>query len=248
MAKSPGNAAIANDPVAPPKIQRAILALRLLKAGGVSIGDIFDSRRSRFLKTGLTGSRPVSGETVVHLFHEPYSLEASDVPIFVSIYESLRRFEGVATSQWRHVGVALRAFSAMYGRVLGRQDDQIIDAATALEAMLNQNNQHEITFTLAFRGSGLIADRDDERVELFSAIKRYYGIRSRIVHGDDAPYLEETTEPFAQIIRRLLKIFIVLATPDRPKKAFYESLDTTLLHSSRRQELRDEIANIQSAL
>ncbi len=62
------------------------------------------------------------------------------------------------------------------------QEDRILDVAVALEVMF-QLKGGELTHKLSVRAAHLLGVEPETRVEVFDAVKRFYGVRSGIVHG-----------------------------------------------------------------
>jgi hypothetical protein len=76
-----------------------------------------------------------------------------------------------------NLDVALRVFD----RLPAAQDAQLLDAITTLEAIFGIDS--ELSFRLAFRVAGLLAENEAQRGELFDSMRRFYDTRSTIVHG-----------------------------------------------------------------
>lgn len=223
------------------KAQRALLALRLLKPGDVRIGRMFLSRPAAF-NVGL-GGMTSSGFTVWHPGQE-YRLEASEMLSVRALYDLLVQFEAKHREALRNIDIALRSFSSIYERYMHQAEDAVLDAITALEALLGEST--EMTFKLAFRAAGILAADDDERAAIFEHMKFYYDTRSRIVHGEvlREKHLQviQNPEPLLEIVRRLLVAFLRLAEcgPFQPAK-FKDEIDSILQHSQRRAELRNKM-------
>jgi hypothetical protein len=125
-------------------------------------------------------------------------------------------------------------------------EDQLVDLVTALEAILG--TEDELTFKLSFRIASLLAETEDQRVELFKTMKEYYAVRSRIVHGGELRQrhldLVNSQRPLREIVRRLLVAVLEAYTEtDSPFQRTYvrERLDEVLLHAERRDALRAKI-------
>lgn len=102
-----------------------------------------------------------------------------------------------------------------------------------------------VRFRLAFRISSLLGSDDAERLDLFEAIKRYYDVRSKIVHGGDLRPAEralvDDDSELRAIVRRLVRavIFATRHSPLRLSGSYIdERLDRALLDTQARQELR----------
>lgn len=68
-----------------------------------------------------------------------------------------------------------------------------LNLSIALESLFSPSSQHELAHQISFNVSRFLCDSRVEREEIYGIIKRFYGIRSRIVHGskvsDNALYV-----------------------------------------------------------
>jgi len=127
VAKKPQTPRNGNDPTFSTK---AILTLRLLEEGDVSMGTVFKARPERFYHLGgLTGYQMIGGAHS-HCFGTTHQLLEADVVGFQSLYESRLQFEPRRASAWRNVAAALRSFSNSYARMRGRPADRVLDLVT----------------------------------------------------------------------------------------------------------------------
>lgn len=234
------------------KASHALLALRLFKDGDIAMGRMWLLRPASFhlglggtSSTGFLASRTaVSGNE--------YTLDELELPSVRNLYDTLLRYEGALEDASVNLNLALRSFSDIYERRnLFRDDTRLVDAITAAEALLG--TRAELTFRLAFRVAAILGNDDDERVRIFESMKGYYDTRSRVVHGGSELYNRqgqlkdkpgrylENQQDLRDYVRRLLVGFLRLAVSSGHSfdSAFFEdSLDSALLHSTRRSELR----------
>jgi hypothetical protein len=244
--KSPDNVSRGDAFHTANKIQRALLALRLLKGGEVRTGRWFFSpptllpaRLPGYMFPGFGFWRP----------GKEYRLDDSDLPVLRDYYALLGRFEQSHEDAWKNISIALRRFTAVYDNDWNQGEDKVIDAVIALEALLGTDQ--EITFRLSTRVAGILADSDDDRIALYKAMKLYYETRSKIVHGGELkdknrPVLEDSSQ-LMDVVRRLLLGLLRLATgPSRfnSRKTISEDIDGILLHSRDREELRQAMGLI----
>jgi hypothetical protein len=146
--------------------------------------------------------------------------------------------------------LALRSFASSYDRFPANQDSQLVDIITAAEALLGTDT--EITFRLAFRVAGMLGRTTTERVQVFNDMKRFYEVRSKVVHGAALtkwrPAMLARTEDARDFTRRLLVAFVRLAassTPSRYTKQFFEeSLDAELQDEQARRRMLRELGII----
>src|SRR5262249_38094704 len=139
--------------------------------------------------------------------------------------------------------VALRSFAATFDRYPSFQDPQLLDAITALEALLGTGT--ELSFRLAFRVAGLLGTNDKERAKLLTVMREFYDTRSRIVHSgrlnEKHRQCLQKLEELRSIVRRLLRSFVSLAAQPahRYTRAFFvEKLDAALLDDEERKKLQ----------
>ena len=148
-----------------------------------------------------------------------------------------------ATDVPNNVRLAVRRFESVYTRGLRQREDRIIDQLIALEALAGSGT--ELRFRLAFRISALLASDDDERLALFEAMKRYYDVRSKIVHGGDLRAAElslvQDDGELRTVARRLVRavIFATVHSDLRLTGKYIDGqLDRALLDTHMRQKLQ----------
>lgn len=202
------------------------------------------SRPARF-NVGLGGTQ--SAGFSIPAFGSPYHLTeplAFEVP---SMAAALRHLEehGYGTSPG-NLNLALRSYMATYDRWPPSGDSRVLDAITAVEAVLGSGI--EITFKLSFRMAGILGGDETERASIFREMKAYYDLRSKLVHGaalkEKHSALLMDTERLRHLVRELLRGFVHLATTPghRYDKAwFQEQLDVALQVESERVALREAL-------
>jgi hypothetical protein len=244
--KSPDNFVLSSTATLFGKAQRALYALRLLAPGDIGIGRMWVGRVARF-NVGLGGMHIV-GHSATPTFGSTFLLTESIAVAVPAMCDALRRLEtqgyGGAPG---NLGLALRSFMATYDRPPAGSDSRVLDAITALEAVL-ASGEGEITFKLSFRVAGILAADDAERVRIFNEMKAYYDLRSKLVHGaslrEKHHRLLADVEPLRHLVRELLRGFIHMAlTPGHPysKRFFDERLDAALLDRAERDRLRSTL-------
>jgi hypothetical protein len=251
LPKDPENF-IGNDIVMYGKATRTLLALRLFKGGNVRMGQMWLRRLDSF-PFGLLGDYSMGVPVgFPNLMGDAYTFEEADLSEVCELYEMLLRYEEKGDKAPVNVNLALRSFSDVYERRDDlRQDTPLVDAITAAEALLGTRD--EVTFKLAYRVAAILGSDDDERVRIFELMKGYYDTRSRVVHGgsdlfnkqgqlkDKPRWHLENQQDLRDFVRRLLVGFIRLAVTDGhpfDETFFRDTLDSALLHGTRRSELR----------
>lgn len=249
--KTPDNFVL-TDTAVYEKARQVLLALRLFKDGDIAMGRMWFLRPAAFhlslggeASTGFPASfNVISGNA--------YTLDESELASVRLLYDALLRYEGAPDKAPVNLNLAFRSFTDIYERRgLVRGDTQLVDTIIAAEALLGTRD--EITFRLAFRASGILGNDDDDRVRIFELMKGYYDTRSRVVHGGrdlydrqgllkDKPRRHlENQRDLRHFVRRLLVGFLRLTSSSRhslDKTFFRDMLDSALLHSAWRAELR----------
>ncbi|MEJ7578835.1 MAG: hypothetical protein WKF74_17700 [Pyrinomonadaceae bacterium] len=237
LSKNADNLVLANDIDAYTKLSRTLLALRLLKPGLIRHGKIFFARPAYFSfgDIGITSS----GYSMWRPGAE-YVLHNSEVSAVRELNETLAKIGENTDKYVRSLKLALRSFTSIYERHVYQGEDQLVDAITAIEALLRID--FELSFKSAFRVAGILAANDDERVIIFDEMRGYYDSRSKVVHGGELEpkHLEHLRdhELLVAYVRRLLIGFVRLAIRGELSKEFYKTLDGTLQHSERRNIIR----------
>ena len=240
--KTPSNFELSNSGQETAAIARFLRAVRLSLPGDVTASTIICGRtrsvlpEAGYLTIGIAGDG--NGNEICHLSDD-------DVELVRDSYERLGRFEPMAR-QYQQIERAL-ARLCRYDEYSSRMlPDRLIDDFVALEALVGSDT--ELTYKLAIRVSGVLAETDKERVALFERIRSFYDIRSKLVHGKTltaARQQQLLSEPeLRDIARRLLLGFVRLTeSPEfEPRDDFAEKrLDAILLDGENRATLRAAI-------
>lgn len=224
------------------KCARAVGALRLIAPGDVGISTTFVQRVTRF-NVGIGGIHS-TGSTIDTIGHS-YAWRPDQRPLYDVTYTALAHLEKIGYGKAPgNLDLALRAFMSTFDRFPTALDSKLLDAITALEAVLG--GETEIAFKLAFRVASLLAATDEQRSVLLKAVKGFYDTRSRIVHGGRLGKNQNASltsvDDLREIVRRLLWSFVRFAADDarRIEKGFFaQELDAALVNASRREHLRE---------
>lgn len=242
--KSPDNFILGSVGTDRTRAFRVLGALRLLAPGDLSIGRMWMSRPARF-NIGLGGvqSAGFSVPAIGSQYHLTAPL-AAEVPEMVAALRHLEE-HGYGTSPG-NLDLALRSYMATYDRWPSSGDSRVLDAITAVEALLGSGT--EIAFKLSFRMAGVLGGDEAERVAIFREMKAYYDLRSKLVHGaalkEKHRALLADPERLRHLVRELLRGFVHLAiTPGLgyDKNWFQEHLDVALQVESERVALREAL-------
>ena len=160
-------------------LERAILALRLLKSGDIApsnrvilLDDWF--MRQRSMMPGTFPSRDWPGE---------YSLRRAD---HGGLRQVLGALQNEAVRNQRSLQLALRRFSMAADRTLA--EDKILDTTTAAEALfLNDlgKERAELGYRSSLRAAFLLGEEMTHRRRIQRFMRDAYNVRSRISHGDE---------------------------------------------------------------
>lgn len=239
--KSPENFILGSDGRALLLAVTVINAMRLVAPGHVGVGQMYLLRPAHF-DVGVGGGIHRTGWPRPRIFGTTYELTPALVEPIAHVHGQLKQLEQLKSpSGPQGLPLAIRYFSASYERQL--PSDAVVDLVTSLEAVLGTDV--EIIYRLSMRVAQILATSDAERVHIFRDVKRWYRLRSKLVHGGELKPLEAELladlEPLRHIVRRLLKGFLGLSVASRPvygQTFFKEELDAALLSLDEREKLR----------
>jgi hypothetical protein len=112
------------------------------------------------------------------------------------------------------IGFAGEYFESSFAQEIGER--RLIDLAIALEGAFSPGNTGEVTFQLSQLAAEFVGESPQERQEIFDHVKKIYGKRSELLHGDVKKASRENfvtideLEQFSSIMRRGLLQFVVL--------------------------------------
>ena len=200
----------------------ALTALRLLKPGFVGrypariIGDPSVST----VPGGFVISMPIEDPEYLspypHRVGQAYVLESTDIEFLKLILGAITKLTNTSLK------IAVSRLNSQYTR--SQEEDRLIDAVVALEAIYLSGVNDELKFRLAIRAATHLGNGDkSERARIFTLVTSAYDLRSTLVHGS----LQEITE--SRVFKRGL-----WETPDELLKDI-----TSLLRSSLRSILTE---------
>jgi Apea-like HEPN len=244
--KDPANVILLDSASVPVKATRAVTACRLAAAGSISIGPMWIVRASRF-NVGMGGLSRVGAS----IPSPPFGIQFEWSEAVSRAYkQTCSELAGLDTAGYGrspgNLQIALGSFMATYDRWPPGRDSQLLDAITALEAILGTDN--EISFRLAFRVASLLAADGNERTQLMGVIRGFYDTRSRLVHGGILKQKHQTRldqiEVLRSHVRRLLRAFVRFAADSKgtfTRAILAEHLDEILVNGVEREKLRFEL-------
>lgn len=158
----------------------AVLALRLLKGGGVRGRSLFHILLSD--KRQLT-SRSWEPEPDFELpIGSMYALNFEEIP---ELKRLLQKILHTDFGRQRNLRLACKRFQRVYDE--SDAEDKLIDIVIAFEALFRGGGKGNLPIgqKIAIAGSTLIAKNDEERAEIRHFLAKAYSLRSSMVHGDE---------------------------------------------------------------
>jgi hypothetical protein len=160
-----------------------LLALRLFKPGHLRAGEtfvVFRGAEDDPWKT-LGSSRAslmVVDYGILGMQSKSYSLEAEEIAFFSAFTHGIFPVMD-SLDQYPALSQALSLYSADNGQYLNA-----VGSITALEALLTKREETEgLTYRLALRIANLLGSDGNSRKIIFTQVKDFYNLRSKIVHG-----------------------------------------------------------------
>jgi hypothetical protein len=175
--KTPDNV-VTSDGTLVVEALRLINALRLVGEGDITIGPMWFTRKSVF-PIGAAGNIRAGWSVPAQLGGTRYrlteSLGADAAEVFANLTTLDEKGYGAGVG---NLDLALRSFYGTYDRFPLYSDSQLVDAVTALEALLSTSDT-EITFRLSLRVAALLGRDEQDRRQIFDGMKRFYDARSK---------------------------------------------------------------------
>lgn len=233
--------------------------LRLFKPGSFSIGATWV-----MLRMDLDEPITVGGEVAPAVYAEcnffshgvslqnltknqkpSYELLVAELLFFDKFRSSVKSIISKSNQWTRKVALGLGYF----GRSHHQQEVtyQLIDLFMSLEALLLQEND-QLALRLALRGANLLAPDAKTRMDIYSTLRDFYNVRSRLVHGSElSPRQKELLGHVAELrelTRRLVLAFMSLALDAATDSSLYKLLDEMSLSDERRKELQERASRL----
>jgi uncharacterized protein YecA (UPF0149 family) len=127
----------------------------------------------------------------------------------------------------------------------------VLNALTALEALLTNESNAELSYRLSLRVANLLESDDASRLNRFTEMKEFYDLRSKIIHGSASkfsPKLQhrlETVESLREILRRTILSVMALCLDANPTKIrLDELLDKIVFDETQRKEVQAQAAKL----
>jgi len=226
-------------------VRDTLRALHLFRPGRLVAGDT-----SFFIRTSDEGSGSFliarcSEMSIdfqyVHRMRPSYQLPSAEVAFFVQF---LGRFSQawIRASQCEKIDYALMRYareSSTYG--------EAVELMISLESLLVPETER-IKFRLAQRVANLLDSGAADRKDRSAEIRKFYNVRSKIVHGErfEAEHFEiaKQLDSLREITRRILLSVIAIAEERPLDQRFYSALDEMCFDDDLRRSFQQKAASL----
>src|ERR1035437_2152535 len=121
----------------------------------------------------------------------------------------------------------------------------VLNALTALEALLTNESNAELSYRLSLRVANLLESDDALRLNRFTEMKEFYDLRSKIIHGSAStlsPKLQnrlQMVDSLREILRRTILSVMALFLDDKSTEVrLDELLDQLVFDEAKRKEVQ----------
>jgi hypothetical protein len=184
-------------------VQRTLTALRLMHSGRPLAWRFWSEPSDPSVLHRFSTEGALARQVSPHPSDE-YRFEASDVGVLTRIYGEL---EVAALSSASPVQLALRRLNSAVERT--SKADRILDYWIGLEALFLPQIKQELSYRAALRIAAILGTDPENRQERYEIAKKSYGIRSKIIHGDDVPTV--TVDQVESETQELLRLSLLRA-------------------------------------
>lgn len=180
---------------------------RLFQTGDVSIrrhGPVLRADEQRPSLESLLNSRPVKPRMEPLYARSPYPLDDAVLANFVQFFS---RYWCTLSASKPNIKIGLSRFNSSYEQ--RDLPNRLIDLVIALEALFGGGKPRSISYTVAERCAGWLCSPGRSRDTLFSKVKKYYSLRSKVVHGRNLSCLPgDEVDALEGIVRESLRKFL----------------------------------------
>jgi hypothetical protein len=210
-------------------------SLRLFKPGRLVAGDTFLLGRHAAVGEGAWGtmttqraSHMIIDYGVLPFQKGSYTLSSSDIPFFNVFTKALLPvLQSLQTPKHLVEPSSLEVALTLYGRDEFDEHVTVLNCLTALEALLTNETNAELSYRLSLRVANLLDSDDASRMKTFKDMKEFYDLRSKIIHGSEfklSVKLQtrlQQVDSLRDIVRRtILSVMAVTLNTDMTKSRF----------------------------
>lgn len=185
--------------------------------------------------------RPTNGESSKGDFygiietHESLELDTSEFSEFSSFFDTCWNFfsEEITTNLAKHIETAYYWLTKT--RAALNPYDRLIFQITLIEALVGGGQ--ELTHRISHRCATLLGKNSKERGDIYDMLKKYYGQRSTLLHGDTSQIANKDLNNLLEIGRTMILRFLSLS------KSNYATTKSDLMDKLDRAVVDDEMRN-----
>jgi preprotein translocase subunit SecA len=175
-----------------------------------------------------------------------YTLLSSEVPFFNLFSKALLpQLESLQEDGYRSAPPPLEIALLLYNEDERTERMAVLNALTALEALLTNESNAELSYRLSLRVANLLESDDAARLNRFTEMKEFYELRSKIIHGSASklsPKLQnrlQMVDSLREILRRTILSVMALLLDNKPNEVrLDELLDKIVFDEARRKEVQ----------
>jgi hypothetical protein len=177
-----------------------ITTLRLLKKGTIGLKKAYYAYAFPFRPWEVLESPPETDfyKKESETLYSSSNLELKEV---IQLFTNLKTVKNI-----KYVEVALRRFNLAYQR--NTIEDRFIDYFISLESLYSTVGERgEVTHRISTRASRVLSEKFEDRQTKRKMLKKLYGYRSGIVHGEQIRLRQEHLDEIENVVRLSLKWF-----------------------------------------
>jgi len=230
--------------------------LRLFKPGRLAAGDTFvlscESLGNGIWETafGKRCSEMIIDYGLLAAQNAAYTLLSSEVPFFNVFSKALLpQLESLQNPTYLNAPPPLEVALLLYNQDEPQESVAVLNALTALEALLTTDSNAEISYRLSLRVANLLELDDAARFTTFKEMKEFYDLRSRIIHGSASRLNTklqnrlQRPESLREIVRRtILSVMSIFLDSGSMDIRLDEVLDQIVFAESKRREIQKSAA------
>jgi hypothetical protein len=193
--------------------------LRLFKAGRLRGGDTYvilriqDKSQEKWESVTSHRCTRMTIDPFIPMKHQGiFSLNSAELPIFNALRDCLRTILESANKKQTSILASLELAFDLYARE-EFEDIEIVNALTALEALLLNDSKTELTYRLSMRVAHLLGADAPSRRQLFEDMKDFYDVRSAVVHGSQIKPKHQTRMEQSDILREIVRKTLLTVLP-----------------------------------
>lgn len=135
------------------------------------------------------------------LFGDTFSLSQEELP-------SIEKYFDLITSN-AHKKFALASRRLSFAKTRNQVEDKVLDLCIALEALYLPKSSTELSFRLGMRLGKILGSDVNEACEIFAFAKKFYGLRSKVAHGEELPNsIDEDVKKAEELLRQSLGAYL----------------------------------------